>query len=312
MDLTEADLKDEFQITILGHRKTLQSGIQQLSTIYTKGKNSSYVKEKIQKYYEGKNKIKNIRPMKNLSSFEGRFNSLRKFHSSVYNSKHEVIEEKNDETEIYSMTPERQPKTPDKDQNSSNHSNFKLDSKESDKERRNSNSKNESRRDNKRGNRGSFASGSSVESGGRKRAPNKKNRKQPHAEHSYSDDDNEYKKRLSDYSQESKERKGGKENHEGERLHLDLNFKENNTEQSATLNGTKNRSPGWYGGDGKEGQEINTAETKETRENKDNITIVPNPRNHLSSSEVTMSHHHQIQTRVQVAMRKISWVLRVL
>ncbi len=56
-ELTENDLKNEFKIASIGHRKNFMKAVENLKMIYESGsgKNSDYIKKKIQKFYE-KNK----------------------------------------------------------------------------------------------------------------------------------------------------------------------------------------------------------------------------------------------------------------
>lgn len=248
LDLNETDLKEEFQITILGHRKTLQRNIQLLNQIHASGKNSSYVKEKIKKFYEGRKKPKFI-PL-NLANF----NSRGRFASGKYDSKHEAIEEISDEAEFYSHSPRNQEKTSDHGKRNSVKSlgdyngEFKLDSKGSEQDRRGSYDSNRRRSfdsnrrrsydSNRRENNGSFASGS-ADSSRDERKRNKAKRQNHQATHSSGDKADE-EKQLSDHSDkvESKPTRGAKEK---PYLIGDVNLKDSQIEQSLMI--SKTRSP---------------------------------------------------------------------
>jgi len=108
-EITEADLKDDFKMTSFGHRKNFLKAVENLKKIYCghAGKNSDYIRKKIQRFYE-KNKHKFKGGIFNsLSSMEGRFYSHRKFYSrDIFTSKHEIIEEDDE----HSMKPEESPK----------------------------------------------------------------------------------------------------------------------------------------------------------------------------------------------------------
>lgn len=133
LDLNDADFKQEFNICSLGHRKNLRRGLDQLAQIYRTGRDSNYVKDKIKRFYNNNQKVKKVSHFNSIGSVDGRFNSLRKLYSGVYNSTHEVIEEDNDEADMFS-------KSPPLDKNHSNEkkrsgvcvSHLKLDSQEKD------------------------------------------------------------------------------------------------------------------------------------------------------------------------------------
>lgn len=95
-EITEADLKDEFGMTSVGHRKNFIKAVENLKRIFCdeNEKNSEYVRHKIQKFYErnrpsmgGRSLFAGLRPR------EGRFYSHRFNSRNTYNSQHEVIDE---------------------------------------------------------------------------------------------------------------------------------------------------------------------------------------------------------------------------
>ena len=96
-ELTEVDLKDEFNMTSLGHRKSFVRAVENLKRIYCDetGKNSDYVRQKIQKFYE-RNRSGSGRTLLGggtLRSREGLFYSHRLLSRNNLNSQYETIEE---------------------------------------------------------------------------------------------------------------------------------------------------------------------------------------------------------------------------
>lgn len=95
MEITEGNLKDDFKMTSFGHRKNFMKAVDNLRKIFngSDGKNSEYIRKKIQKFYE-----------KNKKNFKmGIYNSLTSrdkripFHTyqsrDYYASTNEIIEE---------------------------------------------------------------------------------------------------------------------------------------------------------------------------------------------------------------------------
>mmetsp|Transcript_27799 Transcript_27799/g.24427 ORF Transcript_27799/g.24427 Transcript_27799/m.24427 type:complete len:174 (-) Transcript_27799:2504-3025(-) len=95
-EITETDLKDDFKMTSFGHRKNFMKAVENLKKIYlgSEGKNSEYIRRKIQKFYErNKNKLKMGIFNNSLSSMDKRL-ARRNFYSrDYYASTNEVIEE---------------------------------------------------------------------------------------------------------------------------------------------------------------------------------------------------------------------------
>ena len=105
LDLTDAELKQEFKITSLGHRKNIRKAIDQLAQIYRSGKDIEYVKEKIGMYYNKLLRFKRRRSINSFGSTEGALANLRKLYSGIYNS-NQIIHEDHDEAELYSNSPQ--------------------------------------------------------------------------------------------------------------------------------------------------------------------------------------------------------------
>lgn len=104
LDITDAELKQEFKIASLGHRKNIRKAIDQLTHIYRCGKDIEYVKEKIGTYYNKQLKFKNRLSINSYGSMEGGLANLRKLYSGLYNS-NQIIPEDHDEAELYSKSP---------------------------------------------------------------------------------------------------------------------------------------------------------------------------------------------------------------
>jgi len=93
-EITEADLKDEFNMTSVGHRKNFLKAVENLKRIYNDrdGKNSDYIRDKIQKFYERNQQTKSKSLLAGLTK-ERNFYSHRFSTRNMYSSQHEVIEE---------------------------------------------------------------------------------------------------------------------------------------------------------------------------------------------------------------------------
>ncbi len=119
-EITEADLKDEFGMHSLGHRKNFMKAIENLKRIYNDadGKNSDYIRHKIQKFYEknrssggsgGRSLLSGLRPR-----CEGpRFYSHRFLSRNTYNSQQEIIEEDDELKHDTGPSPQAFPKKGD-------------------------------------------------------------------------------------------------------------------------------------------------------------------------------------------------------
>jgi len=92
LDLTDAELKQEFKITSLGHRKDIRKSIDQLKQIYRCGKDIEYLKEKIGAYYNKNLRFKRKNSINSYNSNEGALANLKKLYSGLYNS-NQVIHE---------------------------------------------------------------------------------------------------------------------------------------------------------------------------------------------------------------------------
>jgi len=113
-EITEADLKDEFGMHSLGHRKNFMKAIENLKRIYNDadGKNSDYIRHKIQKFYE-KNRPNQRSLLNGLRPREGRFYSHRFLSRNTYNSQQEIIEEDDELKHETGPSPQAFPKKAD-------------------------------------------------------------------------------------------------------------------------------------------------------------------------------------------------------
>lgn len=91
-DLSETELKDEFKMTSVGHRKNFMKAMANLKRINISEKSSEYINKKIKKFYE-KNNPNKRGLLNSLGSSENRFYSHRFFTKNLYNSAHQIIEE---------------------------------------------------------------------------------------------------------------------------------------------------------------------------------------------------------------------------
>lgn len=169
LDLTDADMKQEFKIASLGHRKNLRKAIEQLNQIYRGGKDPEYIKNKIRSFYNKTFlRFKRTHPINSFGSNDGGgLNSLRKLYSGAYNSLQGVIQEDNDEAEVFSP-----PEMKVEKKRSGEAPNFKFDSNEekADEDDHNHEALPRKMRDRKP----SFASGSSRDSTPGEKKPRRK------------------------------------------------------------------------------------------------------------------------------------------
>lgn len=107
-DITEADLKDEFGMTSVGHRKNFMKAIDNLKKIFNSdtGKNSDYIQHKIQRFYE-RNRPNYGRPM---FSNNLRHPQPTRFYSSrvtknLYSSQQDIIDEGDEDNSRSDMKP---------------------------------------------------------------------------------------------------------------------------------------------------------------------------------------------------------------
>lgn len=96
-DITEADLKDEFGMTSVGHRKNFVKAVENLKKIFNSdtGKNSEYIQYKIQRFYEKNRPNNNGRA---LFSNGLRHPQPNRFYSTritknMYSSQQDIIDE---------------------------------------------------------------------------------------------------------------------------------------------------------------------------------------------------------------------------
>lgn len=115
-EITEADLKDEFGMHSLGHRKNFMKAIENLKRIYNDadGKNSDYIRHKIQKFYEKNRSSSGRSLLGGLRPLEGRrFYSHRFLSRNTYNSQQEIIEEDDELKPDTGPSPQAFPKRAD-------------------------------------------------------------------------------------------------------------------------------------------------------------------------------------------------------
>lgn len=106
-DITEADLKDEFKMMSVGHRKNFMKAIGNLKKIFcgSSGKNSEYIRQKIHKFYE-KNKQKNAKMgLLNSLGSDSKFYSHRFYTKNFYSGQNQIIEEDDEHSVKFETNP---------------------------------------------------------------------------------------------------------------------------------------------------------------------------------------------------------------
>jgi len=102
-DLSETELKDEFKMTSVGHRKNFMKAMANLKRINISEKSSEYINKKIKKFYEKNNSTKRGL-LNSLGSSENRYYSHRFFTKNLYNSAQQIIEEDDEHSMKFETT----------------------------------------------------------------------------------------------------------------------------------------------------------------------------------------------------------------
>ena len=106
-DITEADLKDEFKMMSVGHRKNFMKAIGNLKKIFCgpSGKNSEYIRQKIHKFYEkNKQKTGKMGLINSLGS-DSKFYSHRFYTKNFYSGQDQIIEEDDEHSVKFETNP---------------------------------------------------------------------------------------------------------------------------------------------------------------------------------------------------------------